>query len=136
LAASAVALGCDVTLYTIGVKNGIPPAIAGAIGYVAGLVVHYALSTSWVFPSNGGTRRAFPTFTRFAATGLLGLATTAIIIDMLTASGICGAFPAKAIAVGFTYGTVFLARRIYVFPMLARADRRCTGASCAKVLQR
>jgi len=86
-----------------------------------GLLVHYALSARWVFPDAAGTRRTAPTFVKFAATGLIGLATTAAIIDVLTRNHVAGAFLAKAAAVVSAYLIVFLLRRTFVFAAGARA---------------
>jgi len=83
--------------------------------------VHYALSARWVFPDAAGTRRTAPTFVKFAATGLIGLATTAAIIDLVTRNHFAGAFAAKAAAVVVAYVVVFLLRRTYVFAAGARA---------------
>jgi putative flippase GtrA len=90
-------------------------AVAGALGYLLGIVVHYMLSAAWVFPDRHGARRAAPTFAKFLGTGLLGLATTAVIIDLITRNGLAGAFVAKAAAAAATYVAVFLLRRMYVF---------------------
>ncbi len=121
LVVSAFALGCDVAVYASLIKGGVMTTAAGALGYVAGILVHYTLSTVWVFPDVDGSRRTAPTFVKFAATGLLGLAITATIIDVLTRHAIAGAFTAKGVAIACTYLAVFLLRRGYVF---AAASRR------------
>ena len=64
---------------------------------------------------------------------LLGVATTAAIIGILTGTGVAGAFYAKAVAVGSTYVAVFLLRRILVFadpsgPCYACCATRRTGS--------
>ena len=115
LVVSAAALGCDVAVYASLIGSGIMATVAGAAGYVIGIFVHYALSARWVFPDREGTRRTAPTFVKFVATGLIGLATTAAIIDALTRNHIAGAFSAKAVAVVTAYVVVFLMRRSYVF---------------------
>lgn len=120
LLVSVVALGCDVAVYASLIKGGAMATAAGAVGYVAGMVVHYALSAYWVFPDVAGARRTAPTLAKFVATGLLGLATTAAIIDVLTRNHIAGAFAAKGAAVAMAYLVVFLLRRSYVFAAGAR----------------
>ena len=112
---SLLALACDLLVYTGLLRIGLIAAAAGAIGYLAGLCLHYRLSASWVFPDPARRRRALPTFAKFAASGLMGLIMTTTVIGGLTMSGISGAFPAKAVAVGLTYIAVFLVRRRYVF---------------------
>jgi putative flippase GtrA len=115
LAVSAIALACDVAVYATLIGSGIRATPAGAAGYTFGILVHYALSTRWVFPDAHGMRRTAPTLAKFLVTGFLGLATTAAIIDVLTREHIVGAFAAKAAAVGAAYVIVFLLRRTYVF---------------------
>jgi putative flippase GtrA len=121
LVVSAVALGCDLAVYASLIGGGTRATAAGAAGYMFGLLVHYALSARWVFPDAAGTRRTAPTFVKFAATGLIGLATTAAIIDVLTRNHLAGAFSAKAAAVVTAYVIVFLLRRTFVFAARARA---------------
>jgi putative flippase GtrA len=121
LVVSAVALGCDVAVYASLIGGGTRATAAGAAGYMLGLLVHYALSARWVFPVAAGTRRTAPTFVKFAATGVIGLATTAAVIDVLTRNHLAGAPSAKAAAVAIAYVTVFLLRRTFVFAARARA---------------
>jgi putative flippase GtrA len=120
LVVSAVALGCDLAVYASLIKGGAMATAAGTVGYVAGMLVHYALSAYWVFPDVEGARRTAPTLAKFVATGLLGLATTAAIIDVLTRHHIAGAFAAKGAAVVSSYLVVFILRRSYVFAAGAR----------------
>jgi putative flippase GtrA len=120
LVVSVVALGCDVAVYASLIKGGVMASAAGAVGYAAGMLVHYALSACWVFPDLAGARRTAPTLAKFVATGLLGLATTALIIDVLTRHQIADAFAAKGAAVVSAYLVVFLLRRTYVFAAGAR----------------
>jgi putative flippase GtrA len=113
--ASTLALAFDVAVYAVALRLAAAPAAAGAIGYATGLLVHYALSSCWVFPDRTGDRRVLPTFAKFGASGLMGLIMTTTVIGALTVSGVSGAFAAKAAAVGLTYVAVFLVRRRYVF---------------------
>ena len=115
LVVSAIALAGDVAVYAGLVGGGIRAATAGAGGYAIGLMVHYVLSARWVFPDAQRTRRTAPTLVKFVATGFVGLATTAAIIDALTRNHVAGAFSAKAAAVVTAYLIVFLLRRTYVF---------------------
>jgi putative flippase GtrA len=119
LLVSAVALGCDVAVYASLIGGGTWATAAGSAGYMFGLLVHYALSARWVFPAAVGTRRTAPTFIKFAATGFIGLATTAAVIDVLTRNHLAGAPAAKAAAVAIAYVTVYLLRRTFVFAACA-----------------
>jgi putative flippase GtrA len=121
LVVSAIALACDVAVYATLIGSGTRPTVAGTAGYTFGILVHYALSARWVFPDADGTRRTTTTLAKFLASGLLGLATTAAIIDVLTRQHAVGPFVAKAAAVVTAYLIVFLLRRTYVFAGAARA---------------
>jgi putative flippase GtrA len=115
LVASATALACDLLVYVVLLQLECGPPMAGAIGYAAGMVAHFVLSAGWVFPDLDHRRRTLPTFLRFIATGLWGLALTTAAIWALTSAGLCGAFAAKVVAVGISYVAVFAMRRTYVF---------------------
>jgi putative flippase GtrA len=115
LVASAVALGCDLSVYGMLLEASLRAVMAGTLSYMAGLIVHYGLSASWVFPDPAGGRRTPPTLAKFVATGLLGLGMTAGLIGMLTGAGLCGAYAAKAVAIAVSTVTVFAMRRTYVF---------------------
>jgi len=115
LLVSGLALCCDVAVYAGSIFGGVNAAAAGAIGYSAGLTVHYVLSDRWVFPDIARQRRTGPTLAKFIVTGLFGLTMTATVIGTLTRYGIADAFVAKGAAVGFSYVTVFMLRRLYVF---------------------
>ncbi|HXN42835.1 MAG TPA: GtrA family protein, partial [Xanthobacteraceae bacterium] len=115
LLTSAVALACDLTVYTGLLHVRLMPAVAGSVGYMAGLLVHYCLSARWVFPDSSGRRRTAATFAKFAATGLAGVVMTTAIIGLITETGVAGAFVAKGVAMGSVYIVVFLLRRTLVF---------------------
>lgn len=117
---SVAALGWDLATYAVLIANALTPVAAGALGYLVGLVIHYALSTRWVFPDADGQRQAASTFAKFVATGLFGLAVTAGIIEALTRSGAAGPFTARGVAVVGTSIAVFALRRTYVFAAAPR----------------
>src|SRR5215469_5831087 len=111
LVVSAVALGCDLSVYAFGLKAALAP---GALGYSGGLILHYVLSAFWVFPDPMGRRRTKTTLAKFVATGLLGLGLTSGLIGALTGAGLCGAYTAKIVAIAVSTVTVFAVRRTYV----------------------
>jgi len=115
LVVSAVALGCDLSVYALCLQAALAAPAAGALGYSGGLLVHYLLSALWVFPDPVGTRHTKATLAKFAATGLLGLALTSGLIGTLTGAGLCGAYAAKIVAIAASTVTVFAVRRAYVF---------------------
>jgi putative flippase GtrA len=115
LVVSAVALGFDLCIYTLGLKASLAAAAAGALGYSGGLVIHYVFSAFWVFPDPVGQRPPVATLAKFVATGLLGLALTSGLIGTLTATGLCGPYAAKIVAIAVSTVAAFAVRRAYVF---------------------
>ena len=115
LIASATAFACDLLVFAVLLPLQCVPPVAGALGYAAGMIVHYVLSAGWVFPDLGRRRRALPTFAKFIATGVCGLGLTTTAIWALTGAGLCGAYAAKIVAIGISCVAVFALRRAYVF---------------------
>ena len=112
---SAVALGADAALYLPLAGKLVSATLAGIVGYSLGLIVHYGLSSAFVFPDRTGQRRHPATFAAFAATGGLGLGLTALIIYFLTATFAASPLVAKAVAVPAVFLAIFLLRRAFVF---------------------
>ena len=115
LLVSAVALGLDLVIYALGLRASLAAAVAGALGYSGGLIIHYVFSALWVFPDPVGQRRTSATLAKFVASGLVGLGLTSGLIGTLTAAGVCGPYAAKIVAIAVSTVTVFAVRRAYVF---------------------
>lgn len=114
-AVSVLALALDTGVYVALAGAGIRPAAAGAIGYVLGLVLHFLLSRAFVFDAVPAAKGDIRLFVEFAATGVAGLALTALTIAMATAGLGLDLLTAKAIAVAASFTAVYLARRTLVF---------------------
>lgn len=112
---SAMALGLDFAVYMMLVEFGWRASLAGALGYVHGLLLHFALSTRIVFDSAASQKSQMRLFVEFAASGLVGLALTAFVIAVATEILHLGALPAKGAAVVLSFLAVFLLRRSVVF---------------------
>ena len=113
---SALALGLDAAVLLALVHGaGLRASIAGLIGYAAGLVLHFALSTRFVFKASAAAKSRARLFAEFAATGVVGLAITGGVLWL--ASDVAGvpAIVAKAAAVAISFATVFALRRTVVF---------------------
>ncbi|HOV02894.1 MAG TPA: GtrA family protein [Kaistiaceae bacterium] len=119
VAVSAAALAVDFGVFLGLTRLGTDPTIAGALGYAAGLVLHYALSRRFVFVGRGekSERRLF---TEFALTGFVGIALTAAVITV--AHDVFGFAPvtAKVAAVVVSFLAVFVMRRSVVFAEATR----------------
>ncbi|GAB5489303.1 MAG: hypothetical protein Pars2KO_28730 [Parasphingorhabdus sp.] len=115
LLASIVSLAFDVALFMVLVAFLFDPGISSAAGYSAGIVVHWLISSSFVFP--GKTRAGVALQLQrlgFIGTAILGLGITVSIVSWLTEMG---ALPviAKGAAVFVSFFAVYLTRKFGVF---------------------
>ncbi len=115
LLASVVSLAFDVALFMVLVAFLIDPGWAAAAGYSAGIVVHWLISSSFVFPgkTRGGAALQLQRL-GFIATAVLGLGITVSIVSGLTSAGVLPVM-AKAAAVAVSFFAVYLTRKYGVF---------------------
>ena len=115
LLASIVSLAFDVALFMVLVAFMFDPGISSAAGYSAGILVHWLISSSFVFP--GKTRDGAALQLQrlgFIGTAILGLGITVSIVSWLTELGILPVI-AKGCAVLVSFFVVYLTRKFGVF---------------------
>tara|TARA_R110000772_G_scaffold60328_22_gene136321 strand:+ start:33316 stop:33768 length:453 start_codon:yes stop_codon:yes gene_type:complete len=115
LLASVVSLAFDVALFMVLVAFLVDPGWASAAGYSAGIVVHWLISSSFVFPGKARDGAALQLQRiGFLGTAVLGLGITVSIVSWLVEAG---ALPviAKAAAVIVSFFCVYLTRKYGVF---------------------
>lgn len=115
LLASVVSLAFDVALFMVLVAFASDPGWASAAGYSAGIIVHWLISSSFVFP--GKTREGAALQLQrvgFIATAILGLGITVSIVSWLTDLGTLPVI-AKGAAVFVSFFAVYLTRKFGVF---------------------
>ena len=112
---SALALACDVAVYSTGVKLGVNHTVSAAIGYVLGLVLHFALSRRLVFKSQTTGKGAAVEAIGFALSGLAGLIMTSGVVYFATEVLDLGPVISKIAAVGSSFLAVYLLRSQFVF---------------------
>ncbi len=112
--ASIAALALDASLLWIGVASfALPPWLAGAFAYAAGLVLIYLLSIRWVFAARA-LRNARREFVLFATLGLIGLVLNSLTLHVATGLGI--ALPvAKIVSAGIGFVANFISRKLLLF---------------------
>jgi putative flippase GtrA len=117
---SALALALDFSVYIALTNGGHHAALAGVAGYLAGMLLHFSLSTRYVFKRKVAGKSQSRLLAEFAVSGLVGLLITASVIaiatDMLGLSPVV----AKAFAVAMSFLAVFLLRRSVVFQTFER----------------
>ena len=112
---SIVALAVDLVVFNSLLLGGMRAALAGAAGYMTGLVLHYILSVRYVFEIAGSTKSSLRRFGEFILSGAAGLAITWILIHLATDIAHLPAMVGKIAAVGTSFVVVFLLRRGIVF---------------------
>ena len=112
---SGACLACDLALYLSLTAMAIAAALAGAIGYAAGLVLHYALSVRFVFDAAATAKASAQLFGEFALSGLVGLGITTLVIWLATDVAGASALVAKIPAAAASFMGVFALRRMVVF---------------------
>lgn len=112
--ASALALALDLALYRVSLGAGTSVALAAAVGFTAGLVLIYALSTRWVFRQRR-LADARQEFIWFAAIGLFGLVLTEALLWLLVSRLRLAPMPAKLLTTGAVFLSNFTLRRQWLF---------------------
>lgn len=116
LATSVVALCCDVALFLALLWADIWPMAASVAAYMAGIIVHWVLSTRYVFDHGMVARGLARTRQKgmFVVTALIGLAITALIVGC---GDLLGLDPrlAKLGAIVISFQATYVARRTTIF---------------------
>jgi putative flippase GtrA len=117
VAASAIALASDLALFMLLLNAGMAPIPVSAIGYSAGLLVHWLISSRYVF--SRGDNCPFVSKRRrqkllFVASAMVGLAITSAIVGIGSHLGL-DARLAKLCAIALSFQTTYLLRRTVVF---------------------
>ncbi len=116
IGASAVSLGVDFGTFMAMLSLGMPPALAAAIGYIAGIAAHWAISSRLVFvgqvAAGAAARRQQQGL--FVLAGLVGLGITTGIVGAGTRYGLDPRI-AKGIAIVVSFQATYMLRRKVVF---------------------
>lgn len=114
--ASAVSLGVDFGMFMVGLATGVPPALAAACGYGAGVICHWYLSSRAVFVGRiaeaGAERRQQQGL--FVLSALVGLAVTVAIVGVGSRYGLDPRI-AKIIAIVVSFQSTYVLRKKVVF---------------------
>jgi putative flippase GtrA len=112
---SLLALMLDYGVYLSLASAGLRPFLAGTVGYSLGLLLHFILSTAFVFNAAAAGKPAARLFGEFALSGLAGLIVTACVIA--AAHDVAGLppLPAKLLATVASFLLVYSLRRGIVF---------------------
>lgn len=114
--ASAASLGLDFALFMAAMSVGVPPAIAAAFGYIAGIACHWLLSSKLVFVGqvaldSAGRRQQQALFVLSA---LVGLGITTGIVGLGSRYGLDPRI-AKGIAIVVSFQATYVIRKKVVF---------------------
>ncbi|MCW5646640.1 MAG: GtrA family protein [Sphingopyxis sp.] len=117
LLASVLALGSDAVLFLLLLDWGLAPMPASAVGYCAGILVHWLVSSRLVFADGAaarGTGERHRQKMLFVGSALVGLAVTTAIVGTGSALGLDPRL-AKLAAIVVSFQTTYLLRRHIVF---------------------
>jgi putative flippase GtrA len=115
LAASIVSLAFDLAIFSSLVALRFEASLSSAIGYCAGIVIHWMVSAHFVFTGKAREGNALHVQrVLFAGSALLGLAITVATVALLSNAGV-HAIVAKGVAVGLSFVIVYAARKWGVF---------------------
>ncbi len=112
---SVVALIVDFSIFLGLTSTGAAASLAAALGYSAGLVLHYILSICFVFEAARTGKSHGRLFMEFVFSGLAGLITTVAIVTVAVQAFGLTAGVAKICAVGISFAMTFALRRYLVF---------------------
>jgi putative flippase GtrA len=112
IGALAVDIGCFLTLLTLAA----PAALASAMGYSAGIVAHWLMSSRAVFADGVAARGPGRTRQKalFVGSALVGLALTTAIVGLAARAGI-DPRAGKLAAIAASFAATWLMRRRIVF---------------------
>jgi putative flippase GtrA len=117
VSASGTALLVDLTTYRAALTVFPRAAIAAAIGFGFGILTHYTMSTRVLFgdvlQARGATEEA-PVLGKFFIAGITGLLVTTLIVWLVADIGGYHPYAAKAVAVVFSFVSVFTVMRFIV----------------------
>lgn len=117
VAVSAAAFVVDFSIYRFALPMLPTAAAAAAIGFLCGVMTHYAISSRIAFTdilkARGGIAEA-PVVGQFFAAGGTGLVVTTAVVWSLADLGGYHPYVAKAFAVALSFASVFAVMRLYV----------------------
>lgn len=113
---SVMALMLDASVFLALTHSSVTTAAAaGVIGYVVGMLLHYTLSSRFVFDASKSAKSGGRLFAEFAASGVIGIFLTWAVIGLVV--DVLGFWPliGKALAVVASFTVVYALRRWVVF---------------------
>ena len=116
LMASVGALAVDVGLFLLLLSGGLQAALASAVGYSAGILAHWILSSRTVFTDSVAQRGHQRTRQKalFVLSALAGLALTTGIVGLADHASL-DPRPAKLVAIAASFAVTWLLRSRVVF---------------------
>ena len=116
LMASVGALAVDVGLFLLLLSGGLQAALASAVGYSAGILAHWILSSRTVFTDSVAQRGHQRTRQKalFVLSALAGLALTTGIVGLADYASL-DPRPAKLVAIAASFAVTWLLRSRVVF---------------------
>lgn len=116
IGASVASLGVDFAIFMAALSLGLPPALAAAGGYIAGIACHWLISSRLVFAgqvaAGGAARRNQQGL--FLLSALVGLGITTAIVGLGSRLGLDPRI-AKGLAIVVSFQATYMLRKKVVF---------------------
>ncbi|HVU31585.1 MAG TPA: GtrA family protein [Sphingomicrobium sp.] len=116
IGASVASLGVDFAIFMAALSIGLTPALAAAVGYIAGIACHWVISSRMVFVGQvaavGAARRQQQLL--FLLSALVGLGITTGIVGLASRYGLDPRI-AKGIAIVVSFQATYVLRKRVVF---------------------
>jgi putative flippase GtrA len=116
IGASAASLGVDFAIFMAALSLGIPPALAAACGYIAGIACHWLISSRVVFTGQMASTLAGRRQQQamFVLSALVGLGITTGVVGLGSRYGLDPRV-AKGIAIVVSFQATYVLRKKVVF---------------------
>lgn len=113
--ASVIALATDFLIYLSLATGGFALTLAAIAGYSIGMMMHFVLSSRYVFETQKLDKTESRLFGEFAISGAIGLVLTVTVVFIAEKVFLATPFFAKLAAVAISFFAVYLVRRCLVF---------------------
>ena len=114
--ASGISFALDTSIFMAVISfSTIPASLAGAIGYLCGLILNYAICAAFIFEPAATGKSNHRLIAEYLASGLLGLILTFSTIHLMTEALQIPPLAAKLITVGIVFLAIYVLRSAKIF---------------------
>lgn len=114
--ASGISFALDTSIFMALISfSALPASLAGAIGYLFGLFLNYAICVAFIFEPAATGKSNHRLIAEYLASGLLGLILTFSMIHLMTEALQLPPLAAKLVTVGIVFLAIYVLRSAKIF---------------------